>query len=215
MKASQAYILLQQLRDNNINSKWLAEYLDNSQLKTTYANRIGIDVPTWKNCFYALVMGASPDNNKGAIYQCILDHFDGDVAKASAAWRKFRLLTHKFKVAVKKWRNFIYKSKDRKITYRHGGVKYWKNACGMRYKEFGIKEFGNQPKLVAQEDLSNPVKKASDLYKIPKVKRALAAFILQGQEACFIHHLTLLCKKTGIPVYKNEHDGLITGQGNS
>ena len=36
--------------------------------------------------------------------------------------------------------------------------------------------------------------------------------MLQGQKACFIHHLTVICSKNDIPVYKNEYDGLITGK---
>jgi len=36
--------------------------------------------------------------------------------------------------------------------------------------------------------------------------------MLQGQEACFIHYLTIICTKNDIPVYKNEYDGLITGK---
>ena len=27
-----------------------------------------------------------------------------------------------------------------------------------------------------------------------------------------VHKITILCSKNGIPVYKNEHDGLITGK---
>jgi len=38
------------------------------------------------------------------------------------------------------------------------------------------------------------------------------AFILQGKESCFIHHLTLLCRDHNpkIRVFRNEHDGIIT-----
>ncbi len=54
--------------------------------------------------------------------------------------------------------------------------------------------------------------KICDKREIKKVKRKLAAFVLQGQESCFIHHLTVLCDKEDIPIYKNEHDGLITGK---
>ena len=35
--------------------------------------------------------------------------------------------------------------------------------------------------------------------------------MLQGQEASFIHHMTIILTNAGIPVYKNEYDGLLTG----
>jgi hypothetical protein len=41
-------------------------------------------------------------------------------------------------------------------------------------------------------------------------KRRLAAFVLQGFEAGFIHHLTLLSREYDYEVLSNQHDGLIT-----
>ena len=35
---------------------------------------------------------------------------------------------------------------------------------------------------------------------------------MSGREAFFIHNLSLECAEHGIPVYNNEHDGLITGK---
>ncbi len=43
-----------------------------------------------------------------------------------------------------------------------------------------------------------------------QLKRELAAFVLQGQEAAFIHHLTILSVEFDFVVVANEHDGLIT-----
>jgi hypothetical protein len=45
--------------------------------------------------------------------------------------------------------------------------------------------------------------------RIEKVRK-LAAFVLQGQESFFIHHLTILASKFGYRIMANEHDGLIT-----
>ncbi|WP_427162627.1 hypothetical protein ACQFX9_14390 [Aliinostoc sp. HNIBRCY26] len=43
-----------------------------------------------------------------------------------------------------------------------------------------------------------------------KLKSTLAAFVLQGQEAAFIHELTLLSLQYDYQVISNEHDGLVT-----
>ena len=63
--------------------------------------------------------------------------------------------------------------------------------------------------MILSSDITKPI---TNKKTIKKIKRSLTAFILQGQESCFIHNLTILCSKNGIPVYKNEHDGLITGK---
>ena len=204
LKSSQAYLLLAELEKNDIHCQWLIDYLDGKKDKDYYARKIGIDVATWKDCFYALVMGADVENkNFGSIYESIYSTFK-NTKKAQIPWERFILETKDLSSAVKKWRNFIYTTQDRDYTYQHN-FKYWKNACDMRHNDHWIDSNGN---LFSVSDPGNPI---TNKPKIKSVKRRLAAFILQGQEACFIHNLTLLCKKTGIPVYKNEHDGLITG----
>ena len=79
----------------------------------------------------------------------------------------------------------------------------------MRFKKYWIKEVKGEPTIFSKK--KKGIGKVWNHREIESVKRTLAAFILQGQEACFIHHLTILCSENGIPVFKNEHDGLITG----
>jgi hypothetical protein len=43
-----------------------------------------------------------------------------------------------------------------------------------------------------------------------ELKREAAAHMLQGQEAAYIHHLTLLAKDYGFIAVSNQHDGLVT-----
>jgi len=206
IKSSQAYLLLAELKKHNIVCPWLVDYLDEKMDKSYYAERIGIDVATWKDCFYALVMGAEAKNKEfGSIYKSIYNFFNGKPMKAKVPWQRFLMETKELSGAVEKWRDIIYTDNDKDYTYKHK-VKYWKNACEMRYKEYWIDSNGD---LFSASDPKKPIRNKP---KIKKLKRALAAFILQGQEACFIHNLTLLCKQNGIPVYKNEHDGLITGK---
>ncbi|AWR87060.1 hypothetical protein Mtai_v1c18260 [Meiothermus taiwanensis WR-220] len=47
-------------------------------------------------------------------------------------------------------------------------------------------------------------------YKKGELRRKLAAFILQGREALFVHTLAALSEKYGYTVIAHEHDGLVT-----
>jgi len=343
LKASQANFLIEEFNDNNISCQWLKVYLSGKHNKKYYADKVGIDVATWKECFYALVMGAHPfmtreireeDTEKRiheAIFESILKYFDRDEDKTFQAYSRFKRMTKEFLTDVRKWRDYLYEGKISKYVYEHGKVRYWGNSCGMKFKEYGIKKFfyplfnskdihdrndlikklmmGSDPistflsekipdlkkelhalekkegngtlisylnmlldetglytnkrfkgthlsekskavlkdyRKLKKEDLrkinrlliedvfegsvakeaaskdrscliscenpNKPIIDIGDIHIINYLKRFLASFILQGQEACFIHHLTMLCKKINIPVYKNEHDGLIVGK---
>jgi len=343
IKSSQAQLLLYEFEENGIKCRWFADYLSSKKDKEDHAKKMCVDVETWKKCLYSLIMGAKPLNLKilnknnlrkkelGSIFLNILKHFDDDIDKSIEANKCFNRITKQFFKAVKKWIYHIYNSEDKKYTYLHKNIKYWKNACGMRYKDYGIKNFSyplfssddvlnNNELILKLKDTNNPISnfilkqnskrkiKLNDINKkitkgkllgylniildkdklymknrfrkvhlskgtknylnkyrsdnkkdlnhlnrlliedafpgiiarkneskgnsyliysdnphqpiintgeihvISAIKRKLAAFTLQGQESCFIHHLTLLCKEKGIPVYKNEHDGLITGK---
>jgi len=209
LKASQANILLNELKYCKLKSKWLADYLNGKKPKSYYPDKIGIDVATWKDCFYALIMGAEAENKGGDIYESIEAYSNYDNKKTKERWQKFLDIMSELSDVVSKWRDYIYESNDRRYTYKHNGIKYWKNACGMRHKKYGIIQKGNESALILSSDITKPI---TNKKTIKKIKRSLAAFILQGQESCFIHNLTILCSKNGIPVYKNEHDGLITGK---
>ena len=52
----------------------------------------------------------------------------------------------------------------------------------------------------------------SKLYVSEYDRKQQLAFVIQGQEAAIIHMLTLMCHSEGIPVYSNQHDGIITGR---
>lgn len=84
----------------------------------------------------------------------------------------------------------------------------------MRHKRYGLDRNDN---IVLMESVEmhkkEPEKHEIKIIKrTSEIKRKLAAFILQGQEACFIHQLTLLCTEKKIKVMKNEHDGIITNK---
>jgi hypothetical protein len=74
------------------------------------------------------------------------------------------------------------------VSYRASkGQKFIKNACGMTLNvtEWSTRSLGAQ-------------------------RKTLFPFLLQGTEAAFIHHLTLLGETYSYEPIANEHDGLIT-----
>jgi len=176
--------------------------------KHFYVKQIGIPVGLWKDCFYALIMGAQADNQHGTVYLNLKRHFKGNLEATKKAHDRFLELVDELITVTDQWRDYIYCEADRRYFYRHKGLKHWKNQCGMRFKEYGIRDDSKSHVLIDME--KNKVVTAQR--KIESCKRRLAAFMLQGQEACFIHHLTVISTKKGIPVYKNEYDGLITGK---
>ena len=201
LKNSQAAILLQEMKYAKINCKWLEDYLKDPDFKHQLAKKIGIKSDDWKKCFYALIMGAEAENTYGDIYKTISALFNKN--QAEKAHKKLLYMVDELILATDEWRDYLLKTEDKRYTYLYKNIKYWKNACGMKFKQFGMEN-----KILK----NNITGKICDKKEIKKVKRKLAAFVLQGQEASFIHHLTVLCDKKNIPVYKNEHDGLITGE---
>jgi len=211
LKNSQAYILLQELKACKIKCAWLESYLEDSSAKDKYAGKVGISVDLWKECFYALIMGADAKSRYGkAIFQGIKNYYSGDEKRAVKAHNKFVKVAGELIQATEEWRDYIFSNQEGRYHYQYGGVKYWKNACGMHFKNYGItNDEDGKSVLIGRLQEEKEIRSKQD---INSCKRKLAAFILQGQEACFIHHLTIICSQNGIPVYKNEHDGIITGE---
>ena len=207
MKSAQATILNHELTLSGLKSPWLESYINNSQAKYHYAGKVGIPVGLWKDCFYALIMGAQVKNQFGTIYQNIHSHFQ-KTSKAKRVYRKFLKVVKELLEVTGKWRDYIYHEDDRRYVYRHGGLKHWKNQCGMRFSEYGIRVTNARNILIDR----STGKDVGSKPKIKEIQRRLAAFMLQGQEASFIHQLTIILTKADIPIYKNEYDGLITGK---
>jgi len=210
LKNSQAAILIEELEKCGFPCPWLKKYVENPDMKKELAKEIGIPVDLWKDCFYALVFGAVADSRHGTIYNELEDHFEGDLKKTEKAFRSFTKVLSELTKVTEEWRDYVYESKDRRYYYQHGDFIYWKNACGMHFKDYGIRKT-KEGNIQLYDKLGND-ERIESKRGINKCKRRLAAFILQGQEACFIHNLTIVCSGNNIPVYKNEHDGIITGK---
>jgi hypothetical protein len=186
LKASQAYILLQELEDANLNANRVGEYLHTPNAATQYAKRLGIGKDTFKRCLYATIMGAQFNDRHlehNAIFDALLDEISDPETAARMLRNVFEVLDD-LKNAVDAWHSWLL---DRKCLHSIAKRKrkHWlENACGMQ--------------LCLDEE--NPQDR----------KRRAAAFILQGREAAYVHRLTLLAATYGFMPISNQHDGLVT-----
>ena len=216
LRASQANILSRELHDCGIDNSWIREYLKDKNAKQTYAKLIGTDTGTWKACLYSTIMGAEAVSTFGAAYEVLLEYFDGCRESTDEAHRKYLKHADGLIRCCEQWRENIFVGKNKKYIYMTSGFRFWQNSIGMKHKEYGLNRSGE---LVLMESVyenkqapdSDDVKPITNKNKISKLKRQLAAFMLQGAESGFIHNLTLLCAAHSpeIMVLRNEHDGII------
>ncbi len=205
LKNSQAVILYIELKYCGIKCKWLRKYIKDKTRRKALADEVGITESCWKSCFYSIVMG-SPAGGVSAVYDAIRKE-SNNTATTKRKLKKFKQVAKPIMLACKQWREHLFHSTDRRYKYRHNGY-HWKNTCGMTFKEY-ITVYDSGKTLLTNKITGEIITKPSI---ISEVKRQLPAFYLQGKEAFYIHTLTLKCNEHSIPVYKNEHDGLITGK---
>jgi len=200
LKSSQVNGLIQQFEIAKLDTKWLTDYRDNPQSKYEYATLVGVSIDCWKDILCSTIMGSFlPNVNKStikkleqgsdlaAIFNSLNREFCGDVEKVLLALEAYKKAIAPLKQQLTKWHNFLVKDYVDTVGYKNcKGNIYINNPTGMKL---------NITELKAQNPLW-------------KVKATLAAFILQGQEAAFIHHLTVISLKYNYKVCRNEHDGL-------
>ncbi|MBF0290266.1 MAG: hypothetical protein HQM14_20825 [SAR324 cluster bacterium] len=200
--SSQVNGLIQEFARFNLNTEWLEDYRDIPDSKREYAEFIGIDVATWKICLLATIMGSSVSRNvNSSVFRALTD-YQRRVHKNSIGLtlRFYKLLgsIKPLKYVLDKWHGILISGGGGGVSdsraYTYANQKYLKNAAGMKALVGNILDDGRVKPLVDKN----------------KLKRELAAFVLQGQEAAFIHHLTVLSEEFGFVVVGNEHDGLIT-----
>ncbi|MEA5625298.1 hypothetical protein [Nostoc sp. UHCC 0251] len=211
LKASQVSGLIQQFDLAKLNTDWLENYKENPNAKKDYAAQIGISVDCWKKCLCALMFGAyvssANDHTKGklkdlegtvegepkkkpnAIIDSLFEEAEGDIALALEYIIKFNEAVAPLKVEIDKWHNWLLNTWVIKVGYlAKDGKRYVKNTTG---------------KNLCITDLEKN-------YPLWKVKAMVSAFVLQGQESCFIHNLTLASIEYNFQVISNEHDGVVT-----
>lgn len=190
LRSSQGYVLLQELRLAGIDDSWLAAHLGPGAFEQR-ADQLDLPKKLYKKCFFSTIMGATHIwldeehvKHVGAIQEGMLAHFD----TRRAAHQKFGEVVaqlHPLQQVVRQWSEWLLNDPaclHRKKTQRR---EYLENAAGQKY-------------------LIDRARAEKDL------KGEGAAHMLQGQEAAYIHQLTLLSKDYGFLPASNQHDGLIT-----
>jgi len=189
IKSSQVYVLIEQLTRARIEAGWLRTYASTPDAKHVYAAKAGISVDSWKSILYALFMGATLPKNITSSDGVVRNTLEAEAGqdRLEAAYSRLRgILEPLYRDALKLWRTYLLDSWLELKAYRgHAGRRYVKNAVGVRF---------------CVDDVANPY----------ELKKKLAAFLLQGREAAFIHTLTGYADEYGFQVISNEHDGLVT-----
>lgn len=186
--SSQAVILVDLLAEAGLPTDWLEEYLVTP--RECYAALAGLSVDVWKTCLYAVFMGAEllePSRlhlSRGEVRRVLLKAV-GEEGLLAAYSRFYEVVKPFYEKSLKPWhRHLCGRWLKENVRVGRGGKKYVRNAVGMT--------------LCVSE------------YRSSELPRKLAAFLLQGKEAYFIHTLTVLSHKYGFIVVANEHDGLVT-----
>lgn len=202
LKSSQVNGLIQQFELANLDTSWLEYYVNNSNAKEEYAKQIGTSVDCWKDLICSTIMGAFiPSNSKktiqnleegdnlAAILQTLSREFKGDIDKVLHSLDMYKTIVAPLKKQLELWHNWLL------TTY---------------VTTVGIKGKSNNIYLTNPTGMKLNITELKKVFPLWKVKSIVAAFVLQGQEAAFIHHLTVLSIKYNYKVCANEHDGLIT-----
>ncbi len=197
LKASQAYGLLQELEDARIEAEWLRKYLAQTDAASAAAAAVGLPKDVYKDCFYATIMGAShvlpPKPRDGkirprkaklpAIFDTLLTYC-GNRASAEQAFRMLTKELKPLKCLVDQWCNWLLSDIGLKAKRKRNDTKLIYNACGRKLR--------------------------LGAYNAEELRRKAPSFILQGLEANYIHHLTVLARRYGFEPISNQHDGLVT-----
>jgi len=113
-----------------------------------------------------------------------VDECGGDEAKAKRLTTNVYSALAPLKAEVDTWHKHLMTADHcRQVDPTRKIVRTLKNACGQHFALAGE--------------------------RADKLARQAAAFILQGQEAAFVHRLTVLGKDGGFVPISNQHDGLV------
>jgi hypothetical protein len=200
LKSSQVYSLMELFEEANINIDWLTNYL--AQPKQVFADRCGITVDTWKTCLMALIMGAELPSNKQMEYSSVAankaifnaireqcDSLEETIPKVLAFIKEVEELN----IQLNTWHDYLLNVKVPREQLCSNGVIAVTNKTG---KAFILSEYID-------------IKKRKYI-NTAKLKRQLAAFYLQGHEACFIFYIQYLSEHYKYKVIGNYHDGVTT-----
>jgi hypothetical protein len=195
IRSAQVHALLFRMKQAGIECEWLESYVNNPRGKYELATKVGVSEE-----FSGVLKTA-------VIQECMCAHNSDDISKVSGhsslyklfkkefpdnweeVWQRYNQETVEFRKSLRRFRSYLWKRwLPQNAKYLKDGKRYWVNATGMKLHEDKLDEVKSWQRKMAK----------------------LSAFLLQGDEACFIHNLTLLSEKYDFMVYMNEYDGLIT-----
>jgi hypothetical protein len=189
IKSSQVYVLIELLSRAGFDASWLQGYVNTPEAKHVYAKQAGVSTDTWKSILYALFMGATlPQDilrSRGDVRKTLEAEVGGCHLETAYA-QLHNILGPLYHDVLKPWRGHLIGSwLEANADPGYAGKRYVKNAAGVPF---------------CIDDVRNPY----------ELKKKLAAFLLQGREAAFIHTLTGYADEYGFRVISNEHDGVVT-----
>lgn len=189
IKSSQMYCLRSQFEQANLagaglDDSWVRHYIQTPEAKHVYAERVGVPAEVWKDCLYALVMGAGVGES-GSVVR-ILAGAVADESEFTAAHRSFKRVTAPLRHELGKWHSWLLAEYLPRHSAVEGGRVYVPNVWGGKY------HYG--------EDLA----KDSRL-----CVRKLVAHLLQGQEGFLVSRILYYGKLIGVQPQMHEHDGLV------
>lgn len=188
LKRAQAFILLQELEDAGLPRDWTEKYVWTPDVNEIRGEALGMSKDAYKTCLYATIMGATHtkywNRKKNKIYDCLLRECQGDRGVAKALSLRVYSALAPLKKEVGAWHDHLMRDAScLRVDPSWKKARSLKNACRQHFKLEGE--------------------------RADKLARKAAAFILQGQEAAFIHRLTMLGKDNGFLPISNQHDGLV------
>ena len=203
LQSSQVWSLIQFFEVAGLDITWLKDYLVVD--KKIYADQVGISVDCWKSCTLTLIMGGSLLSKKqldkskfedldisiiNYLKEELVTEFD-----TVMAYLKFCEIVEPLKKEIDKWHTWLVEHYVLTCTTVAQGKEYVTNRTGVTFPIWQYRKQKADKKVWVN---------------LNELKRKLAAFYLQGNESCFIHHLTCLSTQFDYEVYGNAHDGLIT-----
>lgn len=189
LKSSQVRILTQFFEEAGIDTTWLRHYDGEPAAKHQYAEKVGIGVDAWKRILCALLMGASLPRSFEKSTGAVVSEMRKEVSPESlpGAYQRLYDVVAPLKARLNEWHTYLVSDYLKSHGRKHNvsGKVYIRNEVG---------------KVFYPADVRNAHERKGDM----------AAFLLQGKEAAFIHALTALSTRYGFQVLANEHDGLVT-----
>lgn len=181
LRSSHAYVLLQELGLAGMDGRWVEDHVGVFEAK---AASLGLSKGIYKKCFFSTINGASHIWKTGkeapGPIQEVLLKEIGG-EQAKAMFVTVVAELKPLKAIVEEWRKWLLESPNCPHHKKTQREEYILNAAGQKL------HFSDEER-----------------------SRKVNAHILQGQEAAYIHRLTILSKKYDFIPISNQHDGLIT-----